>query len=255
MSHPGARSMKPVPRVWVASAKESRLHLAGQREAEEGAESLLGLCEHFVRSVVGAWEGSPPHIQGYGLCEPCCVLAKIFPVLTQPAMSFDEALSRALDSYRPRAHSVDRPTAVIPRVVDVEMTDRLPVLWDGLDADGWPVDDPDLDQPGLGVGAPAVPTCRGRRLSLLRSRASRTGPATLSNTGRRRHDRAHRADHGPLRTAGSGLWSRASTPTPCFRTSARRAASARGKTRPAPCTTSRRPPSRSTRSAAAGCSP
>lgn len=154
MSHPAARSRKPIPTVWVASAKESRLHLAPRGEAEEGAEALAAQCEHRVREVVGAWVGRPPRIKGYGLCEPCCVIAGIFPILSGPVVSLDEAVSRALDSYRPRAHSADRPTALIPRVADVEKTDRIPVLRDGLDTHWWPPVDPDLDPPGPGVGAP-----------------------------------------------------------------------------------------------------
>lgn len=141
--------------VWVASEKESRLHIVERRESEMGPDFVRGLCEHWVRGVIGAWSGRPPHVDGYALCEPCCVIAKIFPVLSDSTVSLDEALSRASGSYRPGAHSTDRATALIPRVADVETTDQLPVIRDGLDVVEWPVVDPDLDRPGLHVGVPS----------------------------------------------------------------------------------------------------
>lgn len=141
MSHPGpgTRSMRPDGYVWVASKKESQLHLAGASEVESGALSVGGWCAHKVRSVIGAWSGIPPHIQGYGLCAPCCVTAKIAPILSGEVVSLDEALSTALDSYRPGQHSIDRPTEVIPYVADAEVTDSFPVA--RPDAIGGPTSD------------------------------------------------------------------------------------------------------------------
>jgi len=145
--------MKPVQYVWVASSKESRLHLAERSRADTAADSIRGRCGHSVRKVIGAWSGRPPNIKGYGLCEPCCVLAEIVSTLPGPVVSCNEALSTALDGYRPGAHSSDRLTELIPRTGDVERTDQLPVFRPAPVANEWPAIDQDLDR-GSGIGAP-----------------------------------------------------------------------------------------------------
>lgn len=141
-------SKEPITLVWVASEKESRLHLVG-------AESDVGLCGHGLRDLLGSWPGKPPHIQGYVLCEPCCAIANIFPVLTGPRLSPNEA----------------RPTEVIPRVDASDApTERLPVLRDGVRASGESVCDTDAERNGDdGVPGrrylPRTPRNRTRRRS------------------------------------------------------------------------------------------
>lgn len=152
MSRPSARPASAGDCVWVASKEESKLHLAPRDEADAGEDSLAGCCMHRVRGVIGTWVGRPPNIHGYVLCEPCCVAAKIFLVLSGPDVSLDEALSTALDSYRPGQHSMDRPTAVIPPVVEAEVTDRLPALR-VIDVEKWPASDPDVGRRS-GIGVP-----------------------------------------------------------------------------------------------------
>lgn len=160
MSRPDIPIPPPEDFVWAVGAYESRLHLVGTSNANR--DEVEARCTHRVRHVIGAWT-TLPNIDGYVLCEPCCVAANVHGLLTGPAMTLDEALRlpTAISGEHGR-HSTDRPTELIPAVdvVDESPTAMLPLFKEALDAVSlgtvplWPETDPDDGESTSGDGAP-----------------------------------------------------------------------------------------------------